>query len=36
VNSLTTDDVKNVMHTFYNNPNVVDVVFVPKKEGAAE
>jgi len=36
VNSLTADDVKNVMHAFYDNPNVVDVVFVPKKEGEAE
>ncbi|MCK4880068.1 MAG: insulinase family protein, partial [Bacteroidales bacterium] len=36
VKGLTTDDVKKVMHAFYDNPNIVDVVFVPKEEAAVE
>jgi len=36
VNNLTADEVKNVMHAFYDNPNIVDVVFVPKEAAAAE
>ena len=36
VNGLTADDVKKVMHAFYDNPNIVDVVFVPKEEGGTE
>jgi len=30
---MTTKDVKKVMKAFYENPNIVDVVFVPKEEG---
>jgi zinc protease len=29
---LTTKDVKKVMKAFYNNPNIVDVVFIPLEE----
>jgi zinc protease len=36
VNKLTTKDVQKVMQAFYDNPNVVDVVFVPKEEASAE
>jgi zinc protease len=36
VKSLTPDDVKNVMQSFYDNPNIVDVVFVPKEESDAQ
>jgi zinc protease len=31
LNNLSTEDVKKVMKTFYDNPNIVDVVFVPKE-----
>jgi hypothetical protein len=34
VNGLTTSDVKKVMETFYKDPNIVDVVFVPQEEAA--
>ncbi len=30
--ALTVKDVKQVMSAFYDNPNIVDVVFVPKEE----
>ncbi len=33
---LTVKDVKQVMSAFYDNPNIVDVVFVPKEETPAE
>lgn len=36
VKSLTVKDVKKVMQSFYDEPNIVDVVFVPKEEAAAE
>ena len=36
VNGLTVKDVKKVMQEFYDDPNIVDVVFVPKEEAAAE
>jgi len=36
VNGLTTQDVLQVMKAFYKDPNVVDVVFVPKEEAATE
>jgi zinc protease len=36
VNGLKTEDVQKVMKTFYDHPNIVDVVFVPSKEAAAE
>jgi zinc protease len=36
VNGLTTKDVQKLMQAFYTDPNVVDVVFVPKEEAAAE
>ena len=36
VNNLTTKDVLQVMKVFYDNPNVVDVVFVPKEETITE
>jgi zinc protease len=36
VEGLTADDVKNVMHAFYDHPNIVDVVFVPKAEAVTE
>ncbi|HER07497.1 MAG TPA: insulinase family protein, partial [Bacteroides sp.] len=32
--ALTTDDVQKVMKDFYEDPNVVDVVFVPKEAAA--
>jgi len=36
VKSLTVKDVKKVMKEFYSSPNIVDVVFVPEEEAAAE
>jgi zinc protease len=36
VNGLKPKDVKNVMQAFYDDPNIVDVVFVPKEAAAAE
>jgi zinc protease len=36
VNELSVKDVKKVMQTFYADSNIVDVVFVPKEEAAAE
>ena len=33
---LTVKDVKKVMSAFYDNPNIVDVVFVPNEETPAE
>jgi zinc protease len=36
VKNLTTEDVQKVMKAFYDNPNIVDVVFVPKEESASE
>ncbi len=36
VNRLTTQDVLKLMKAFYTDPNVVDVVFVPKEEAAVE
>jgi zinc protease len=36
VKGLTPKDVKNVMQAFYDDPNIVDVVFVPKEAAAAE
>jgi zinc protease len=36
VKGLTPKDVKNVMQAFYDDPNIVDVVFVPKETAAAE
>jgi len=36
VKNLTAKDVKKVMQAFYEDPNIVDVVFVPKEEAAAE
>jgi len=36
IKELTPKDVKKAMKKFYKNPNVVDVVFVPKEEAAAE
>jgi zinc protease len=36
VKGLTPKDVKNVMKTFYDDPNIVDVVFVPKEAAAVE
>ncbi len=32
VQNLTAEDVKKVMHAFYDHPNIVDVVFVPEEE----
>ncbi len=32
LNNLTAQDVKKVMGNFYTDPNIVDVVFVPKEE----
>jgi zinc protease len=32
LNGLSVKDVKKVMKKFYKNPNIVDVVFVPKEE----
>ena len=34
--SLTVEDVHKVMSAFYDNPNIVDVVFVPTEETPAE
>jgi zinc protease len=34
--NLTVKDVKKVMSAFYDNPNIVDVVFVPSEETPAE
>ena len=34
VNGLTVEDVKNVMQAFYDDPNIVDVVFVPEAAAA--
>jgi len=36
VNGLTAEDVQKVMHAFYDNANIVDVVFVPKEEAVVE
>jgi len=36
VNGLRAEDVKKVMQTFYEDPNIVDVVFVPNEEAAVE
>ena len=36
VNGLTTSDVKEVMQSFYAESNIIDVVFVPQEEAAAE
>ena len=36
VNNLTTQDVLKVMKAFYDQPNIVDVVFVPNEESGAE
>ncbi len=36
VKSLTTEDVLKVMQSFYDNPNIIDVVFVPMEEAATE
>jgi zinc protease len=36
VKNLTVNDVKKVMKAFYDNPNIVDVVFVPKEEPITE
>lgn len=36
VKGLTAKDVKKVMQAFYDNPNIVDVVFVPQEEAATE
>ena len=36
VNGLSTKDVQKLMQAFYEDPNMVDVVFVPKEEAAAE
>ena len=36
VNGLTTSDVKKVMESFYKDPNIVDVVFVPQEEALTE
>jgi zinc protease len=36
VNSLTAKDVLKVMKAFYDDPNIVDVVFVPKEEASTE
>jgi zinc protease len=35
IKGLIPKDVKKVMKKFYKNPNVVDVVFVPKEEAPA-
>jgi zinc protease len=32
LNSLTVENVQQVMEAFYTDPNVVDVTFVPKEE----
>jgi len=36
VNNLTPKDVLNVMKAFYDQPNTVDLVFVPKEEAITE
>ena len=36
VRYLTPGDVQKVMEEFYSDPNVVDVVFVPKEESTAD
>ncbi len=36
VKGLSADDVQKVMHAFFDEPNIVDVVFVPKEEAMAE
>ncbi len=36
VNEITVKDVKKVMQSFYADSNIIDVVFVPKEEAAAE
>jgi len=36
VNGLMPNDVKKVMQAFYDDPNIIDVVFVPKEAEAAE
>jgi zinc protease len=36
VNSLTVNDVQKLMQSFYKDPNIVDVVFVPEVEAAVE
>jgi len=36
VNNLTPKDVQEVMNAFYDDPNIVDLVFVPKEEASAE
>ena len=36
VNGLTPKDVKKVMEMFYDDPNIVDVVFVPEEEASVQ
>jgi zinc protease len=36
VNQLTPKDVQKVMQAFYDNPNLVDVVFLPDEESGSE
>ena len=36
VNGIMVEDVQKVMHAFYDDPNIIDVVFVPKEEAAVE
>jgi zinc protease len=36
VKGLSVNDVQKVMHAFFDNPNIVDVVFVPEEEAVAE
>ncbi|MBE9518200.1 MAG: insulinase family protein, partial [Bacteroidetes bacterium] len=36
VNGLRAEDVQKVMHAFFDDPNIVDVVFVPKEETVTE
>jgi len=36
VKGLTTEDVLKVMQSFYDKPNIIDVVFVPKEEATTE
>jgi len=36
VNGLSAQDVQKVMQAFYDDPNIIDVVFVPKEEAVAE
>jgi zinc protease len=36
VKGLSADDVQKVMHAFFDDPNIVDVTFVPKVEASVE